>query len=269
MESELIKAYREIFMDTSNRPNWAVHKITPGHESELIHPPIPFVGKEYCKQTKRILLYASAENLSKYAGSNGYLDDDEYAINRHRNTYNESVSKGLFFPNVHIQPINDGVLPIITLYLYLRYNDIDDITPSDFLERISFANYCKFTVQSEKNKDYAGVADKVMQSRDYVKRDLSILKPDIIIIPKTIYHTDKEFINGNKGNAVILPILQMNVRNVNIRIKKYPKTPETELNRIIAEWYNNLNGNGFTGVTRKNFISVFKYMDECIKEAGL
>lgn len=270
MEKQLLRLYKKIFAEKNNTPTWATHKITPGHEHELVHCSIPFVGKIYNEQDIKILLYASAENLSNYSKNNGYLDDDDFAINRHRNRYNSSTLKGRFFPDVHIQPINDGVLLIVALYVYQKYCNNDAVTPSEFLERISVANYCKYTIQSsEKNKDYASNAEYLKESHSYIKQDISILQPDIIIMPKSIYCTDYDFICEVKGSAKILPIYQINARNVNLRIKKYPITPQEELNNVIAKWYDNLESNGFKRNTKKNFLSIFKYIDECIAKSEL
>ena len=259
--------YKEIFNAKNNTPEWATHKISQNHECELIHCSVPFVGKNYLKQNKRILLYASAENLSGYHKCGGYLDDDNFAVNRHRNFYDDSVSQNMFFPNVHIQPINDGALLIVALYVYQKYCNNDKMTPSEFLERISFANYCKYTIQSsENNKDYASNSKYLKESHDYIKQDIAVLKPDIIIMPKSIYKTNKKFIDGIKGDAIIIPIYQINSRNVNFRIKKYPKTTLSELESTIVEWYNKLEDNGFKGKTKENFLGVFQYMDECMSE---
>ena len=66
-EKKLIEIYRQVFTEKMNTPAWAVHKSSPGHSHELIHCPIPFVGKYYEQQETKILLYASAENLSDSA----------------------------------------------------------------------------------------------------------------------------------------------------------------------------------------------------------
>ncbi|MBE6844345.1 MAG: hypothetical protein E7508_01340 [Ruminococcus sp.] len=267
MEKQLLNLYKEIFNAKNNTPVWATHKVTLGHENELVHCPIPFVGKNYSAQDKKILLYASAENLSDYYKNGGYLDDDNFAVNRHRNFYNDSVSKNMFFPNVHIQPINDGVLLIVALYVYQKYCNNDNVTPSEFMERIAFANYCKYTIQSsEKNKDYASNAEYLKESHSYIEQDIAVLKPDIIIMPKSIYQINKKFIDSIKGSAVIIPIYQINARNVNLRIKKYPSTEYSKLNSVIAEWYDKLESNGFKGKTKENFLSVFKYINECISQ---
>ena len=265
MENQLLKIYTQIFASKKNEPEWAMHKATAGHTQKLIHCPIPFVGKEYARQKVKILLYASAENLTGY---DGYLDDDQYAIHRHRNFFESSTSNpDTFFPNVHIQPINDGGLPIVALYLYLKFHTVDQMTPAEFLERISLANYCKYTIQSSsQNQDYATNKDYLEHSHEYIKADIEILKPDYIIIPKMIYWTDREFIDQIKGNAKVIPIYQMNARNINLRIKKYPQKDLAELPPVLGQWYSHLEANGIKGKTKENFLSVFFYLDEVFQE---
>ena len=269
MENQLHELYKQIFSRKSHEPNWAMHKAASGHTQELIHCPIPFVGKNYARQKVKILLYASAENLTAYKG---YLDDDHYAIHRHRNFFESSISNpDTFFPNVHIQPINDGVLALVALYVYLQFQPVEQITPAEFLERISLANYCKYTIQPEntsgrfRNQDYANNSEYLRQSHDYLKADLEVLKPDYIIMPKAIYWADKEFIDQVKGKAKIIPVYQMNARNINLRIKKYPKTPVEELSPVLRSWYGALHSNGITGKTKENFLSVFAYLDDVLQ----
>lgn len=57
----LLTAYDELFL--KSQPVWT-QKMT--ESAGLIPPTIPFIGKEYGKT--RVLLYASAENLSHYKG---------------------------------------------------------------------------------------------------------------------------------------------------------------------------------------------------------
>lgn len=266
MEEHLQKIYREIFASKGNEPTWAAHKVSLGHTHELIHCPIPFVGRKYTQQEVKILLYASAENLTGY---DGYLDADEDAVNRHRNFFEWSTVKAdTFFPNVHIQPVNDGCLPIVALYLYMKFHTVDWITPAEFLEKIALANYCKYTIQPDmtngraKNQDYASDKELLSQSHAYIKADIEVLKPDYIIMPKMIYWADREFIDQVKGSARIIPIYQMNARNINLRIKKYSHTAVTELSPVLSEWYNHLEANGIKGKTKENFLSVFAYLDD-------
>lgn len=273
VEKRLLEDYKKIFAGKMNTPLWAVHKNTPGHTGELIHCPIPFIGKYYERQKTKILLYASAENLSDYhsTGKN-YLDCDNYAINRHRNSFDASATNPeLFFPDVHIQPVNDGCLLIAALYIYSKFQDIRESSPAEFLEQIALANYCKYTIQPDhtgkkkQNQDYANKVGCLKVSHEYIECDLTTLRPDIIIIPKTIYRTDKEFIDSIKGTAKIIPIYQINARNINLRIKKYPRTDPQDLNKVIYDWYNHLENNGIQGKTKENFLSIFQYLDDVLQ----
>lgn len=273
METDLLKIYGHIFANKRNAPEWAVHKTTLGRTNELIHCTIPFVGKLYAKEKVKLLLYASAENLSDYnSGKKDYLDSDDYAINRHRNSFDSSVSKpDVFFPDVHIQPVNDGCLAIAALYVYMQFQRVDWILPADFLERIAFANYCKYTIQPDfktgkrQNQDYAENQEYLECSHDYIEQDLKILQPDIIIMPKTIYWRDREFIDRIKGDARIIPLYQMNARNINRLIKEYPRTEKQDLNEVLYEWYNHLGTHGITGRTKENFLSVFRYIEDVLQ----
>lgn len=62
-----------------------------------------------------------------------------------------------------------------------------------------------------------------------------------------------------------VPIYQMNARNINLRIKKYPRTQLHELNPVLREWYEHLGANGITGKTKENFLSVFTYLDDVFR----
>lgn len=271
MEKSLLDVYKQIFSNRMNEPAWAVHKTTLNHTRELIHCSIPFVGKYYHQEKTKILLYASAENLSDYCcKGQDYLDCNDYAVNRHRNSFDSSVSKpDVFFPDVHIQPINDGCLAIVALYVYLKFQSIDKILPAEFLERISLANYCKYSIQPDpskpKNQDYAGNPNYLSKSHAYVENDIKILKPDYIIMPKTIYWADRDFVDAVKGDAKIIPIYQINARNINLRIKNYPRIALQELHPELMKWYENLGSNGISGETQKNFLSIFHYLDDVMQ----
>ena len=267
MVHQLIKNYKEIFESKKHLPEWAVHKIAPC--GELVHCPIPFVGKDYSNQKVKILLYASAENLSKYhLLDEGYLDDDDYAINRHRSFFDASFSKpGTFYQNVHIQPITDGGLALVAFYIFCRLADAEDIKPAEFLEKISFSNYCKYTIggiaskSGKSNIDYANKAEYLSHSHSYVEKDIEILRPDYIIMPKTIYNTDRQFIDAVKGDAKIIPIYQINAKNINMRITDFPPRSPGELLPPLYDWWNHLADGVLKGKTQMNFLSVFSYVD--------
>ena len=263
-----------IFSTMNNSPEWAVHKTQTGKHNELIHCPIPFVGKNYHAQSKKLLLYASAENLSEYhLSTDNYLDDDEFAIMRHRRFFDSSQSEDSFYPDVHIQPITDGGLAVAAYYLFCCINGIDDMTPREFLEKITFANYCKYTISGtlsstgKQNTDYASNVDFLKFSHDYIESDISILKPDYIIMPKTIYSTDRQFIDSVKGRAIIIPIYQINAKNINMRIKKYPSIDETKLQKPFYDWWLHLGDGVLKGKTQNNFLSIFAYLDEVLANA--
>lgn len=282
MEKDLLKAYKEIFRSKNNEPSWAAHKALEGHNHELIHPSIPFVGKDYDNQPVRILVYASAENLANY-GNKEKLYDDEWAVNRHRNCFEVSKTcSDLFFPNVHIQPMNDGGLAIVALYVYLKFCNVDKVTPFEFLEKIAVANYCKYTKtpvkvgNRERNEDYANNSSKLECSHDYIEKDIAILKPDYIIMPKSIWNTDnKKFISKVKGETQIIPIYQINAGTINRTINRNSeysvKGKRVEdliggLDEVLRLWYMQLGNNGLKGKTHKNFLSVFAYMDDMLKK---
>ena len=119
----------------------------------------------------------------------------------------------------------------MALYVYLKFQSIDKILPAEFLERISLANYCKYSIQPDpskpKNLDYAGNPNYLSESHAYVENDIKILKPDYIIMPKTIYWADRDFIDKIKGTAKIIPIYQINARNIKLAYKRISKIVNT------------------------------------------
>lgn len=265
--NELTEIYNNLFTDLE-KPSWAVHKVNS--PNKYIHCTIPFVGKNYQCQKIKVLVYASAENLSNY---NGYLDDDMTAINRHRLFFDTSINKDNFFPSVHMKPMSDGSLLIASLHIILNLYMSKGITfklpktPFDFLEQIAFANFCKYTIQSEKNKDYAKDRAKLMHSENYVEQDIALLKPDYIIMPITIYNKEKAFIDNVKGNSTIIPIYQINYRTVNLIINSnFHAYNKDNLHPLVSEWYNNLWNNS---KTKANYLSVFTYLDKVLSERGL
>ena len=279
----LLTTYDEIM--ARNSPEWAVHK--KQFPNELVKCTIPFVGERYENQEKRILVYASAENLSGYYLGNekewqgDWLDDDSQAINRHRRCFEyEGLKKKIFFPHVHIQPMNDGCLSTAVYYIANKLYTVREKTPLEFYETISFANYGKFSIETElqRNKrlgktewgektkiDYAGNRELLGASHDFVSADISTLKPDYIIMPASIYDEDKVFVDAVKGTATIIPIYQMNSRVINRWIAhKFEKYNMSNLPEAVRKWYEALGKNGITGKTKVNYLSVFSYLDEVI-----
>ena len=273
VKNQLLNIYKQIFTDKNNSPDWAVHKLGD-RNIELIHCPIPFIGKDYLHQESKILLYASAENLSKYHLNNSpYLDNDEFAINRHRIFFDDSVAKSnVFYPNVHIQPITDGGLALVAYYIFCKLNGYQELLPAEFLEKICFANYCKYTISGifsstgKQNLDYASNPKFLEHSHKYVEADISILSPDYIVIPKTIYETDRSFIDSIKGNAQVIPIYQINSKNINMRIKAFHPINGCNLYPMIRTWWIHLSDGVLNGKTQQNFLSVFNYVDDVLSK---
>ena len=269
---QLKESYRQIFAEQSAAGvlSWTQTKLK--NPNELVSPTIPFVGKDYPTQKTKILLYASVEKLvDRNIKYNGHIDDDGLAINRHR-WYKDNVERE-FFPMVHIRPIEDGCLLIVLRYICEQLGLDMPTTPKEFVESIAFANFGKFSDKTD--KDYAKDKAKLDCSMPYVKRDLELLQPDIIIMFKSIYETERENIKTIKGDAKIVPIFQINTRMVNgRRISKnaqYPPKDVNELSPVIRDWYDSRHffQNGFTGKSYSNFLSVFTYLDSVLKSRNL
>lgn len=287
--SELLEAYEKHTLKKENRPEWAVHKAK--EPEKLVLPTIPFVGKEYENQKSKILVYASAEVLSDYVcvkngdSTRSWLDDNKTASDRHRFFFDNWKNKReSFFPNVHIQPLNDGYLATAVYYIAKKIRGSVHKNPEDFYETIAFGNYGKFTIETEfqknirlfnkeegdrKNIDYAGDSMKLAASHDYLLTDMKLLQPDYIIMPESIYNTDKDFIDQNKGDAKIVRICQMNMRRVNTYLsKQYNKYSIDDLPDEIYHWFKNLY-DGRENKSKTRYLSVFTYLDnvlsKCIK----
>ena len=265
--NQLKESYRSIFAEQSAAGllSWAQTKIS--NPAEIVSPTIPFIGKGYFAQGKKILLYASAENL---AGYNGHLDDDGLAINRHR-WYKDHVERD-FYPWVHIAPVTDGSLLIVLRYICEQLGIDMPVTPKEFVEAISFANFGKFSIKlvkgSERNIDYAQSKSKLDCCMPYIEKDLEVLKPDIIVMFQTMYSAERSEIERLKGEAKLILLTQINARTVNTNLKRrYALKDETELSPVIRDWYDSrhFNKNKFTNRTHTNFLSVFTYLDEVLK----
>lgn len=271
----LKKEYKKIFKDPKNRPDWAVKR--SDRKDQIIHPSIPFIGKNY--KNRRLLLYASAENLSHYnEKGQDYLNKSSFTINRHRQfyeTHKNDINEDKPFPDIHIAPVNNGELLVVTAYiLKILDNPVKSALPVELLEDIAVGNFGKFSMTGKKNIDYAGSLSKLRYSIEYVKKDLNILKPEILIIPKTIYnHKEiKQIIDSIVPNCYIIPIYQINPRVVNCHIAsekrmgfKLKKTKE--IDEIINDWHAKLSKGVFRKKSNENFYSVYSYLDKVIKNA--
>lgn len=256
--------YKEILKKENGQPTWAYHK--KSSPKQLIMPTIPFVGKNYFEQPKKVLLYASAENLSYYTKSEDYLDDDDKAINRHRLFFDNSFinDECVFYPNVHIAPIDDGRLAVAAYYLLHKKYDFPKCTPKELYEKICFANYGKFSAETNSNKDYASDNKKLSASKEYISLDLKTLNPDVIIMVKSMLNQGKQrqVLKSFGLTFDILPIYQITPTTINCYIQKYPIENYKQLDNNIKLWFESIKANGgVTGQTKENYKSLFSYLD--------
>lgn len=217
----LFEEYRELY--SKNEAPEGMFKLRPA---------IPFVGKRYQDIAPKILSYASAENLSYAYDENLEPNDSEIhqlessdQFNRAKYFYNKNND---YFPNIHIEPFNNGCQLLLTRHIVskLGYEDKFENQPYEFIEQIAVANPGKFSIASKKNSDYANNPTKMNFSIDYIKADLSCLKPQIIIIPKTVFETINKIINwsvllkdSGLSNIDFIQFYQLSFFNNN-RIKK-------------------------------------------------
>lgn len=264
--NNLIKTYSNLFAEY--KPSWAVKK--KSNKNELVPPSIPFIGKEY--NDTKILLYASAENLTYYTEQKEamkHLDDDLIAIDRHRYCFN-NCSENRFFPHLHIEPVNNGALVVIMAYLANRLLNLNNFnTPYDLINKVSIANFGKFSIETQhKNVDYAKSIKKLSYSMPFVKSDIEFLNPDIIIIPKTIFNhlKIKNLIKNSAPNAKIIPIYQITPTTINTRIHKdFEIMNKDEIPKWLVDWHEKIPEYGkITGKTKNNFYSVYKYLENIL-----
>lgn len=226
---QLLARYRQIGLKP---PPWAWD----------YRPSIPFVGVQYLPGG--ILAYASAENLSKYERNPSLTPSfmkDERVLNRHRNAF--SVD-GRFFPFVHMQPFDDGSL-IVAVQHYLATHHRPRVThgsPETLLEHIAAANCSKFSIRSRTDQDIAGSWPKLKESLGYVSADLAVLKPGVIIMPRTIWRHPQvsEAIQKEAPRARIVALPQFNPRVANTHLRRHAEAADEMRERVhgsmIANW---------------------------------
>lgn len=132
------------------------------------------------------------------------------------------------------------------------------MSPTEFLEHICCSNYGKFTLHTgdgKTNKDYAGNKEVLAYCHKYVKADLDVLNPDIVIMPKGMYFDGKQrkkFFDQH-SEIIVFPVYQINARVVNCTIhgnvnkdKRGPKIPRYEevdlktLTENERKWHENI-----------------------------
>lgn len=279
--NDLICRYTDAFSNGNVQPIWAVHK--KRSPNELIIPTIPFVGRQYFQQKIKILIYASAENLSGYLAGSPWpidLDENSIAINRHRNCFDDKeLQKGRSLPYVHCSPMQDGGLLTASMYLAYRLTGQIAKTPQEFYETIAFGNYGKYSIETEKqqkqrlgmlgkaqanNIDYASNQKYLEASRAFIQADLEVLQPDYIIMHNM---NDHGFINSIKGKAEIIQIHQMGGRVINNMGENGRSNPQNrycprDIQTLPASIQNAYNG--IQRISQEKYKYVFDYLDHVL-----
>lgn len=220
-ENELLRYYTE----TQNRdgvPSWAFN----------FPPPIPFVGDMFSEKETKVLVYGSAENLiytTRDKNSKISSIGEEARKYRHKYFYLRHIKENIF-PFIHIQPIDDGSLLTAARFCLHKMNNKYSFfeKPKDFISEIAVANFGKFSINEKSNKDYASDKDKIKESLKYVIYDLMCLRPDIIILPGSIYKTVEKVIGWESLKVLskldkeitIIKIYQTNARVINTHISR-------------------------------------------------
>lgn len=231
----LLQRYREIGL---RPPSWSWH-----------YPPsIPFIGTHY--KPGGILVYASAENLSHYERNPEWIPPfmkDKRVLNRHRAAH---AARGTFFSHIHIHPFDDGKLIIALQYYLMKHHQPKVMykNPKVLLEHIAAANFSKFSIRSNGNRDFAGNMPKLAASMAYVSADLKTLSPAIIIMPRSIWNhqATSTMIRQAVPDARVIALPQFTPQVANIHLREHAaaaKRLRASLGRsIIEKWVEKVPG---------------------------
>jgi hypothetical protein len=284
IETKLKSAYNvleqendEFLRDKKSKDYWCVLN---KDSKKPIKPTIPFVGKKYAEVVNshgseglpKILMYASAENLSEYdlgepdEFRSNIKQDESISWNRHRISYVKIG--GEFFPYVHIQPVTDGGLMCAALLVnYMMTREWYSDNPKVFLETLAVANAGKFS-RAGSNKDYAGSLKYMKPSLAFIEEDLKLLNPDVVIIPRTIYRTicKNEPVKKLLDVRKVVPIYQIshwNMKHLEEYKKCAEKLKEKIGNSVLGEWTEKI------AHRRIDFYCFYAHIIESLKKTGI
>lgn len=181
LEKKIFEEYKCIF---KKYPDWAFQ----------LYPTIPVIGNKMNKMQKRVLSYASAENITNkdYEELRRLPLGEQFCRGRHSQ---ENQKNNNYFKNVHINPFETGLQYIITWFM-LKELGLKKFSnqPYNFAEEIAIANISKFTIrrnEAKRNND-PKAWEEFEPSIPYLTKDFKIIKPDIVIIPKTRFDIIKK-----------------------------------------------------------------------------
>ncbi|MCL2847417.1 MAG: hypothetical protein FWE13_01525 [Firmicutes bacterium] len=245
-----------------------VQKWTEANENdEFIPPTVPFVGYNYTEGG--VLIYASAENLSNKGTHLECIRSSDNIYNRHRYAFRKFFDKE---KRVWCQPICDGKLTIAGAYICKKRSikNLSYKSPNDFLNNIAFGNFGKFSIDENgngKNKDYASRLKFLEHSLDYVKKDICTLRPNLIIMPKTIYglKTISKWLKNlldeiGLTETEIITIYQINTQTINLFFNNKNISINDEVVNIgeLENWLIEY------GIKKDWYNPIFRYLNERI-----
>ncbi len=219
--------------------------LTPPDWSWRYPPSIPFVGANY--REGGVLVYGSAENLSHYVRNPRKVPPfmkDERVRDRHWAAYSRRSNDSRFFPCIHLQPASDGDLLVLAQYFLSKYGSptVTYTDPRELLNRLAVANFSKFSIRGTTDRNIAGQVTKLRPSLPFVSADLAVLKPIVIIMPRSNWKLSavSQAVRSAAPQARIIALPQCTPSVVNIHLKRHANRAESlrlSLQRSpIAEW---------------------------------
>ena len=234
IETKILQSYKTSF---KHFPEWAYE----------LNPTIPVIGNSLINMEKRIISYASAENIDSayFQKLKKDLSPEKQFV---RGRYYQDDEK--FFKTVHINPFNVGDQFIVTWFvLHELGQHYFSSHPHEFAEEIAVANVSKFTIKRDDgvaNID-PGSWEHFKESVPYLINDFKMISPDIVIIPETRFRLIQNkygWANIKKEASVdkkiqFIKIYQVVPQNTNTRT-----CSEVEIDITpIEEWLNNSQNN--------------------------
>jgi hypothetical protein len=125
--------------------------------------------------------------------------------------------------HVHIEPINNGSLLMAAKHALRHIGQYDKPSQSswDFLDLVAVANPGKFSIRSKHNLDYANKPRYWPDSMPFMRADIEVLKPSVIIVPKSIVGVLKFVLSevNSLRLPTVVPLYQITALNIRRNIK--------------------------------------------------
>lgn len=186
LKASLLAGYEKIY-SRQGTPTWAFDRIAPA---------IPYIGERFTAMAKKVLIYASAENLSSDNTNRTKLQTHSV----HEQLLRSYTAKVLpkEDQNIHIEPINNGGLLKVAQHVLCKVDcgvSIEQGSSREFLSQVAAANPGKFSidpdkpplVRKKKNYDYANQPDKFKDQSLFIACDIEKIEPEVVIMPTSIH----------------------------------------------------------------------------------